>query len=166
MFISQEIKDKLRDLSRVVRKIHGIREKEAVSYRKYPNFVNEVVRDFTNISYNLAIADHVNSEAEKELLLIAMERMFYADGNPKKRFMDSIGKEFDKFETSRPEIKSPIYMLERARIYDRQHKTKTAKIVREHLIAYAEALVMADGFQSVREFEVLETFRLWVMEER
>ena len=165
MFISQEIKDQLKVLSKTVREVYGIREKAAISFREYPDFVNEVVRDFTNISYNLAIADHVASEGEKDLLLLAMEQMFYPGGNPRKKFMKSISKEFNNFDVPSPEIKSPIYIIERAKIYDKKKRVETVPIIRDLLMAYAEAFVMADGFQSVREFDVLETFRFWVMED-
>ena len=69
MFITDDIKLKIKQLSILSRKVYGIREKESISFRKHPKFVSDIIKDMTNISYNLAIADHVNSKDEKDLLL-------------------------------------------------------------------------------------------------
>ncbi|MGK0391217.1 MAG: hypothetical protein ACI94Y_003979, partial [Maribacter sp.] len=56
MFITDEIIVKIKELSVVSRQVYGIREKESISFRKHPKFVTDVIKDMTNISYNLAIA--------------------------------------------------------------------------------------------------------------
>lgn len=166
MFITDEIKLKIKQLSILSRKVYGIREKESISFRKHPKFVSDIIKDMTNISYNLAIADHVNSKDEKDLLLYALKWIFYPTGNTNAKFLDSIGSQFDNFDTNSPEVDSPILMIEQAKAYDLKNKDnnkeKLADELRELVVAYAEALVMADGFQSVREFDVLETFKFWV----
>lgn len=162
MFITDEIKAKIKELSLISRQVYGIREKESISFRKHPKFVTDVIKDMTNISYNLAIADHVNSEDEKELLLYAFKWIFYPTGNTNAKFLSSISAQFDKFDTNSPEIDSPILMVEQAKRFDKQNKTELTGKLRELIVTYAEALVMADGFQSVREFDVLETFKFWV----
>jgi len=164
MFITDDIKLKIKELSVLCRKVYGIREKESISFRKHPKFVSDVIKDMTNISYNLAIADHVNSKDEKDLLLYALKWIFYPTGNTNAKFLDSIGSQFDNFDTNSPEVDSPILMIVQAQAYDKAHKEakETAGPLRELVVAYAEALVMADGFQSIREFDVLETFKFWV----
>lgn len=162
MFITDDIKARIKELSILCRKVYGIREKESISFRKHPKFVSDVIKDMTNISYNLAIADHVNSKDEKDLLLYALKWIFYPTGNTNAKFLDSIGSQFDQFETNSPEVDSPILMVEQAKVFDKAKKENTTERLRELVVAYAEALVMADGFQSIREFDVLETFRFWV----
>ncbi len=165
MFIEDKaIKEKLKELSLLTRKVYSIREKEAISFKKHPKFVTDVIKDMTNISYNLAIADHVNSEEEKQLLLLALKYIFYPTGNYNANFLDSIGTQFDNFESNSPEIDSPILIVEKAKQYDQEHDEGMTERIRELIVDYAEALVMADGFQSVREFDVLETFKFWVFD--
>ena len=74
MFITEDIKEKIKQLSILSRKVYGIREKEVISFKEHPKFVSDVIKDITNISYNLAIADHVSSEAEKELFLASKSK--------------------------------------------------------------------------------------------
>lgn len=164
MFITDEIKAKIKELSIVSRRVYGIREKESISFRKHPKFVTDVIKDMTNISYNLAIADHVTSKDEKDLLLLAFKYIFYPTGNTNAKFLSSISDQFDKFDTNSPEVDSPILMVEQAKRFDKDNKTQLADTLRDLIVAYADALVMADGFQSVREFDVLETFKFWVYE--
>lgn len=164
MFINDNIKEKIKELSKITRKVYGIREKEEISFKKHPQFVTDVIKDITNISYNLAIADHVSSEDEKELMLYALQWIFYPSGNTNPKFLQSIGAQFDAFETNNPEIESPILIIEQAKLFDKKHKESNTEVIREFIVDYAEALVMSDGFQSVREFDVLETFKFWVYE--
>jgi hypothetical protein len=164
MFITDEIIVKIKELSVVSRQVYGIREKESISFRKHPKFVTDVIKDMTNISYNLAIADHVSSKDEKDLLLYAFKAIFYPTGNTNAKFLNSISDQFDKFDTNSPEIDSPILLVEQAKKFDKENKTKLTDTIRDLIVAYAEALVMADGFQSVREFDVLETFKFWMSE--
>lgn len=162
MFIDENIKKKIKDLSVYTRKVYGIREKEAISFKKHPKFVTDVIKDITNISYNLAIADHVSSEGEKELMLYALKWIFYPSGNTNPKFLQSIGAQFDAFETNNPEIESPILIIEQAKNFDKKNNESNADIIRELIVDYAEALVMSDGFESVKEFDVIETFKFWV----
>lgn len=164
MFITDEIRAKIKELSIVSRRVYGIREKESISFRKHPKFVTAVIKDMTNISYNLAIADHVNGKDEKDLLLYAFKAIFYPTGNTNAKFLSSISDQFDKFDTNSPEVDSPILLVEQAKKFDIDNKTQLTEPLRDLIVAYAEALVMADGFQSVREFDVLETFKFWVYE--
>lgn len=164
MFITDDIKLKIKELSILCRKVYGIREKESISFRKHPKFVSDIIKDMTNISYNLSVADHVNSKDEKDLLLYALKWIFYPTGNTNAKFLDSIASQFDSFETNNPEVDSPILMINQAKDFDKDKKKEdhVAEELRELVVAYAEALVMADGFQSIREFDVLETFKFWV----
>jgi hypothetical protein len=164
MFITDEIRVKIKELSIISRQVYGIREKESISFKKHPKFVTDVIRDMTNISYNLSIADHVNGKDEKDLLLYAFKAIFYPAGNTNAKFLSSISDQFDKFDTNSPEVDSPILLVEQAKKFDAKNKTKLTEPLRDLIVAYAEALVMADGFQSVREFDVLETFKFWVYE--
>ncbi len=164
MVVSEDTKNKLKELSKLTREIYGIREKEKISYKNHPLFVKDVIKDFTNISYNLAIADHISSEAEKDLLLLALEKIFYADGNVNPNFMAAITTQFEEFMTESPSIESPIHILEKAKQYDTQHNKKVANRLRDLIVAYAEALVLCDGFESIKEFDVVETFKTWVYE--
>jgi len=160
--MSDVIKQKLKQLSTLSRKVYGIRELESISFKQHPQFVKDVIRDMTNISYNLAIADHVASEDEKELLLYALKVIFYPSGNVNPKFLQSIGAQFDAFETDTPEIDSPILILEQSKKYDTKTGEALTEVLRELIVDYAEALVMSDGFESVKEFDVLETFKFWV----
>ncbi len=162
MAIDQEIIDSLKELSLLVRRLYGIREKESVSYREHPLFVKEIIHDFTNISQNLAIADQIISPQESDLFRLAMEKIFYANGDVNMKFIASIGHKLNTYQNEEPEIQSPILLLERAIRYDKEHNTQLEIRIRELIVKYAEAMVMSDGFESVGEFDVLETFKTWV----
>ncbi len=162
MKFSEEIKNSLKELSLLVRQVYGIREKESVSFREHPAFVKEVIEDFTNISQNLAIADQMVSDSESELFKLAMEKIFYAHGKINQKFIQSIDHKLKTYANEEPRIKSPILMLERAKIFDQKSNTELESRIRALLVEYAEAMVMSDGIETVGEFDVLETFKTWV----
>ncbi len=162
MAFSEEIKETVKELSVLIRQLYGIREREQVSYKEHPLFVKDVIHDLTNISQNLAIADRIISEQEIDLFQYAVEKIFYANGSVNYKFIQSINHRFKTYKTEEPEIKSPVLVLERAKRYDAKQGTETEPIIRAHLVTFAEAMVMSDGFESVGEFDVLETFKTWV----
>ncbi len=154
----------MKDLSTTLRKVYGIRDKERVSTRTHKQFVNDVIRDLTNISFNLAVADHVAMPSEKEFFLKTLTVIFYPGGEAKPNPDSTLGRKFDNYETEAPEVKSPLLTLLRAKAFDEQRKTDFAGDLKKLFMEYGEAMVMIDGFESISEFGVLETFRMWVEE--
>ncbi len=162
MEISKELTVVLQELGRKLRKVYGIREKDRITFSKNADFISDILKDFSNISYNLAIADHVVSDVEKDFLIHALKIIFFPRNNYNRKFLSSIDQQITKFESEEPEIDSPIYMILKAKQYDRNHNKDYANSIREAIILYAEALTLIDGFESVREFAVLETFKTWI----
>ncbi len=165
MPIKQETRDKLEKLSILVRKVYGIRDKQKISFKEHPSFVKEVLTDFTNISYNITIADGIKSPIEKELTLLVLTKIFYSDGDINDKFVQALEHQFDTFEIEEPSIKSPILILEQAKKYDKKFNAELEKDIKDLIVHYAEALVMSDGYETIGEFDVLETFKTWVYEE-
>lgn len=162
MYLKEEVKTKIRTLSSLARKVYGIKKDEEIKFKKHPEFVNAIIKDITNIGYNLAIADRISSEEEKKFVLYTIKEIFYPNTTPSHGLLMSMSKQFDSYQDSTPEIQSPIYILEQAKYYDKQFKTQITPDLRNCIVSFAQALVMIDGFESVREFDVLETFRMWV----
>ncbi len=162
MAFSEEIKHTLTELSKLVRELYDIREKQNVSYKEHPLFVKDVIHDFMNISQNLAIADRIISQQESELFRFAMEKIFYANGDVNHKFIQSVDHRLKHYQNEKPEIKSPVVILERAKRYDRKKNTELEPVIRALIVEYAEAMVLSDGFETVGEFDVLETFKTWV----
>ncbi len=160
--ISNKTRLEHRQLSQLLRKVYGINTKANVSFSKHGGFIVDVLKDFSNISYNLAIADYVPSEEEKNFMLQVIKVIFFPTGNNNGKILETIKKQILSFETNNPEIDSPIYVIEKAKGFDKINKTKHADEIRDLIVSYAETLTLVDGFESVREFEVLETFKLWI----
>lgn len=165
MNFSEELRHSIKELSILIRQVYGIREKERISYREHPLFVKDVIRDFSNISQNLAVADNLTSEQEVELFTYIMEKIFYADGDVNHKFLQSVSYKFKNYESESPSIESPILILEKAKKYDSKNNQNIEPLIRALVVEYAEAMVMSDGFESVGEFDVLETFKTWVNNE-
>ncbi len=162
MRVSNETQELILKLSQEIRIVYGIKRKANIKLNQHADFILDVLQDFSNISYNLAISDYVVSEVEKNFLLHTYKWIFSPNKNYNAVFLETIKDQILKFDAEEPEIHKPIHILEKAKRYDQQKKTNYYDSILNGLLEYAKAFTLIDGFESSREFEVIETFKMWI----
>ncbi len=155
----KEIIDNLVELLRHVYEIDHLKK---VDSRKDKKFVQEVLRDLRNITYKLAIADHVISPGEVNIMIAVVGRALYGEERPNPKIAQRIRSEFKGLDDNSLEIESPIYSVEQAKKFDAENESDYASKLRDAIDKYAQAVVDSDGFMSANEYSRIEAFRLWL----